>query len=135
MTALKPVRRASPASTLEWIILIRDKNVSTAYSRLAKFWIRLNNKNWLTVKFSHMIFLCKTRSRINTLWAAFSEWKDYSDEIAPDLHSSGGIIDPLASFCPKRSSALVRMTNEAVLQAAPGSLAIPLSHILLPITS
>ena len=59
MTDLKPVRRASPASTLEWVILIRDKNHSTAYSRLAKFWIRLNNKNWLTVKFSHMIFCAR----------------------------------------------------------------------------
>ena len=61
MTALKPVRRASPESTLEWIMLIRDNNVSTAYSRLAKFWIRLNDKHWLSVKFLHMVFLCSTR--------------------------------------------------------------------------
>jgi hypothetical protein len=32
MTAFKPVRRASPESTLEWTILIREKNVSSAYS-------------------------------------------------------------------------------------------------------
>ena len=114
MTALKPVRRASPESTLEWIMLIRDKNVSTAYSRLAKIWIRLNNKHWLSVKFLHMFFVCKTRSRINSRWTAFSEWKDYSDEIAPALHSSGSIVDLFASLRPKRSSALVRMMNEAV---------------------
>ena len=71
------------------------------------------------------VFLCKTRSRINILWTALSERKDYSDEIAPELHSSGSIIDPFASLRPNRSSALVRMMNEAVLQAALGSSVIP----------
>ena len=100
MTALKAVRRASPASTLECIMLMRDKNISTAYSRLSKFWVRLNDKRWLIVKFLHMVFLCKTRARINMLWTVFTEWKGYSDEVAPDLHSSGAIVDLLLLIVP-----------------------------------
>ena len=135
MTALKPVRRASPSSALEWITLIRDKNVCAAYLKLSKFWIRLNNKRWLTVKFLHMVALCKTRAHINRLWTAFTAWQDYIDEVAPALHSSVAIGDLFSSLRPNMSSALVRMMNEATSQAAPGSPIIPSSHVLLPISS
>ena len=82
-----------------------------------------------------MVALCKTRAHINRLWTAFTAWQDYIDEVAPDLHSSGDIVDLFTSLRPNMSSALVRMMNEAVSQAEPGSSVIPSSHVLLPITS
>ena len=134
MDALKPVRRASPASVLEWVMLIRDTKVASAYSRLSKFWTRLDRNRYLGMKHRHMIFLCRTRARVNVLWSAFARWQVYSEVVAPDLHSSDTVIDRFAKHRPSRSAALLRMTNEAFLQAVPGSAAIPLPHLLLPVS-
>ena len=49
------------------------------------------------------------------LWTVFTVWQNYSEEIAPDLHSSEAIVDLFASYRPNMSFALVRMANEAFL--------------------
>ena len=81
-----------------------------------------------------MIFLCKTRTRVNVLWSAFTEWQVCSEVVAPELHPSGTVIDRFANCRPNRSVALLRMANEAFLQAAPGSAVIPSPHVLLPVS-
>ena len=134
MCALRPVRRASPSSVREWVILIRDSNVASAYSRLSKFWVRLDRSRYLGMKHRHMIFLCKTRTRVNALWSAFSKWQVLSEAVAPKLHSSVSEFDCFANHRPNRSAALLHVVNEAFLQAVPGSAVIPSPHLLSPVS-
>ena len=57
MAALKSVRRASPLLTADWATLIRKNSVSIAYSKLSKFWVRLDNKRWLSEVLPHGVLM------------------------------------------------------------------------------